>query len=127
MAQKTNTLIKRFPKSSLSTLQDDKVLRSASRRKSLLIKLDGAGELRGIKPNLIIKRNNLLRLIRISGMKRVNPNALKLIEKKIVDDVSYILEILKEEIAVQGRKTIKKEDVLAVLERLGKKNKSDEV
>ncbi|MDO8459918.1 MAG: nucleotidyltransferase domain-containing protein [Nanoarchaeota archaeon] len=48
--------IKRFPKPSLSPQQADGVFRSVSRRKSLIAKSDDAAELRGIKPNLAIKR-----------------------------------------------------------------------
>ncbi|MDO8460167.1 MAG: hypothetical protein Q7S74_03595 [Nanoarchaeota archaeon] len=49
-------MIKRFPKPSLSPQQADGVLRSASGRKSLIVKSDDAAKLRGIKPNLTIKK-----------------------------------------------------------------------
>ncbi|MDO8460434.1 MAG: hypothetical protein Q7S74_04955 [Nanoarchaeota archaeon] len=51
--------IKRFPKPSLSPQQADGVFRSVSRRKSLIAKSDDAAELRGIKPNLAIKKKQV--------------------------------------------------------------------
>ncbi|MDO8460539.1 MAG: hypothetical protein Q7S74_05495 [Nanoarchaeota archaeon] len=50
--------IKRFPKPSLSPQQADGVLRSASGRKSLIVKSDDVAKLRGIKPNLTINRRS---------------------------------------------------------------------
>ncbi|MDO8460314.1 MAG: glycosyltransferase [Nanoarchaeota archaeon] len=49
-------MIKRFPKPSLSPQQAERVFRSVSRRKSLIAKSDDVAKLRGIKPNLAIKK-----------------------------------------------------------------------
>src|SRR3989344_4353016 len=71
--------MKRFPKHSLSSQQADGVLRSTSRRKSLIAKSDDATELRSIKPNLAIKK---LREKRIESVKQQMEKHEEKIEKE---------------------------------------------
>ncbi|MDO8460469.1 MAG: alanine--tRNA ligase [Nanoarchaeota archaeon] len=75
------TEIKRFPKPSLSPQQADGVLRSASGRKSLIVKSDDVAKLWGIKPNLTIKtREELIKkyteFFRSKGHKEIPSSSL---------------------------------------------------
>ncbi|MDO8460088.1 MAG: hypothetical protein Q7S74_03195 [Nanoarchaeota archaeon] len=71
--------VKRFPKPSLSPQQADGVLRSASGRKSLIVKSDDVAKLRGIKPNLTIKRM----VKKIEGLKRQEKKHLLKLEHEV--------------------------------------------
>ncbi len=76
------------------------------------------------KHNALIKGSGLLALMKKQGIERVSQEALAAFEEGIEDNVNGVLSALKEEMFVHGRKTLKQEDVRAVLE---KKEKSWEV
>ncbi|MBU2638063.1 MAG: histone [Nanoarchaeota archaeon] len=76
------------------------------------------------KHNALIKSSGLLALMNKAGIERVSEEALSAFEETIEGNVRAALPAMKEEMFVQGRKTLKAEDVKAVLE---KKEKSWEV
>lgn len=70
--------------------------------------------------NILIKRKNLVLELKKNGIDRISPDSLLLLESYLRDCLSKIVELLREEVIVHGRRTLKKEDVLAVLNRLKK-------
>lgn len=70
-----------------------------------------------IKTNALIKRGNLIKELREGGIERANIKAVLSIEKYFKDSLENIIKALKEEIDIQGRKTLKKEDVEKVLSK----------
>ena len=77
--------------------------------------------------NTLIKRKNLLILIKKAGIKRISKDALDLMEQYFKDELNILSKLLREEIAVNGRKTLKKEDIHQVISMLNKKDISWEV
>lgn len=77
--------------------------------------------------NTLIKRKNLLILIKKAGIKRISKDALDLMEQYFKDELNILSNLLREEIMVNGRKTLKKEDILQVIDSLNKKDISWEV
>jgi len=67
------------------------------------------------KSNKLIKRKNLILELRRQGIKRANSDALYLLEKYLEKNLSKLINEIKEERDIQGRKTIKKQDVKKVL------------
>ena len=61
--------------------------------------------------NSLIKRNNLIILLKEHGIKRFNKAALKMLEQKIKEKTEIIVESLSRELILQGRKTLKEEDI----------------
>ena len=75
------------------------------------------------KTNALIKRKNLITRLKKEGITRASLVVVKGIEKEIDKHLLSILVLLKEELIVNGRKTLKKEDVLNAVKKL--KNKED--
>ena len=69
------------------------------------------------KSNKLIKRKNLILELRRQGVKRANSDALYLLEKYLEKNLSKLINEIKEERDIQGRKTIKKQDVKKVLSK----------
>ena len=69
------------------------------------------------KNNTLIKRKNLILRIKKAGIKRVSPDAVCLLEKDLEKNLSSIIEKIKEEMIIQGRKTLKKHDVKKVFSK----------
>ena len=69
------------------------------------------------KSNKLIKRKNLILELRRRGIKRANSDALYLLEKYLEKNLSKLINEIKEERDIQGRKTIKKQDVKKVLSK----------
>lgn len=69
--------------------------------------------------NLLIK-HNLLNLMKKTGITRVNSEALLVLNDYIEKHMIEIINALKEEIIVKGKKTLKKEDVDEVLKNFQK-------
>ncbi|MBU2523334.1 MAG: NFYB/HAP3 family transcription factor subunit [Nanoarchaeota archaeon] len=59
----------------------------------------------------IIKRNNLALLLKKHGIKRLNKNALKMIEKKLEEKAEIMAELIARKLMLEGRKTLKEEDI----------------
>lgn len=70
--------------------------------------------------NGLIKRKNLRLLLVQNGIKRVNEEALEAIESALENALSNLFNALKEEIVIRGKKTLEKEDVSNVLEKIRK-------
>lgn len=79
------------------------------------------------KNNILIKRNGLISVINRSGVKRISPEAILLLEKYLRKSLETSSNLLKQEIDINGRKTAKKEDVLAVIEKLKNKEEGWEI
>ena len=63
------------------------------------------------KDNTLIKKNKLILFLRENGINRIKPSALRLIEEIIKSNISNILIIAKENMNINGRKTILDEDI----------------
>ena len=72
------------------------------------------------KDNMLI-RGKLVLMLKKAGI-RSNKESIKSIEKKIANDIKEMIEKLKEELAVQGRKTLKKEDIEKIYEKTKNEN-----
>ena len=70
--------------------------------------------------NTLIKRNRLVLRMKKAGIKRVSLNALALLEGYLQRNVDKMMDSLKEEMIIGGRKTLKKSDVEKVLEQIKK-------
>lgn len=61
--------------------------------------------------NSLIKRNNLIILLKKNGIKRFNKDALKMLEQKLKEKAEILAELLSRKLMLEGRKTLKEEDV----------------
>ncbi|MEK6850666.1 MAG: hypothetical protein AABX85_03775 [Nanoarchaeota archaeon] len=61
--------------------------------------------------NTLIKRNNLLALLKSYGINRISPRALKKIDLLIRKEIEEMGIVLKEIIVIKGRKTLLEEDI----------------
>jgi histone H3/H4 len=77
--------------------------------------------------NTLIKRKNLLVLIKKAGIKRVSKDALVSLEDYFKEELGILLNALKEEITIQGRKTLEKKDIQNTIKYLNKKEKFFEI
>ena len=72
------------------------------------------------KTNILTKRKEIISMIKKGGIKRINREAILFLEKNIEEYLFNIIAALKEEITIQGRKTLKKEDCKNVLNKIKK-------
>lgn len=72
------------------------------------------------KHNALIKGSRLLALMKKQGIERVSREALAAFEEWNEDNMKNALSAMKEEMFVHGRKTLKPEDVKAVIEKKAK-------
>lgn len=79
------------------------------------------------KINTLIKRKNLILKLKKRGIKRANPKAILLLEKWLEQSLNSIIGVLREEMVVQGRKTLKKIDVQEVLKKFRDKEEFWEI
>jgi len=70
------------------------------------------------KDNTLIKEKNLILELNKKGIRNISKDSLKMIEKHLLDYLQNLSEILKEEMIINGRKTLKKEDVEKALLKL---------
>ncbi len=70
------------------------------------------------KDNALIKRKNLILRLKNAGIGRVSVEGVLALERVLEKKLEGITEILKEEMIVQGRKTLKKEDVENVVKKI---------
>ncbi len=68
------------------------------------------------KSNALIKKNNLVYLMNNLGIKRINPQAINVLNKKLENQIQIIIRKLKQNMDINARKTLMKQDVLNVLE-----------
>jgi len=76
------------------------------------------------KDNTLIKRKNLILELKKEGIKRVNLKAAIFLEQYFKKSLGVMAKLLKEEMLIQGRKTLKKEDIEKILEKM-KTNEED--
>lgn len=76
--------------------------------------------------NRLIKKRLLILKMKEEGIKRVSPEAIVMLEDYLTKNLIRLLVILKEEMTARGKKTLKKEDVQEVLNKL-KEDKSWEI
>lgn len=79
------------------------------------------------KDNALIKRKNLILELKKEGIKRVNLKAAIFLEQYLKKYLSDMAKLLKEETLIQGRKTLKKEDVEKILEKMKGEKKGFEI
>tara|TARA_Y100000310_G_scaffold345610_1_gene467285 strand:- start:5829 stop:6074 length:246 start_codon:yes stop_codon:yes gene_type:complete len=78
-----------------------------------------------VRKNNALIRKNVEEILRKKGIKRVNSEVFFVLEHYFSSELDRIVDGLKEEIAIQGRKTLKKEDVKKVLERMKEEEELD--
>jgi len=78
-----------------------------------------------ILANSLIKRNRLVELINIVGIKRIGSESLDLLEKKFGDDILKFCFRLKQELDVYGKKVLEKDDIERVIKELEEEREFD--
>jgi len=61
--------------------------------------------------NSLIKRKNLLSILKNAGITRTSPKALEKLEKTITTQAEQTALNLKEKITIQGKKTLEMNDI----------------
>lgn len=79
------------------------------------------------KANTLIKKRTLVEKIKKTGIRRTAPNSILVLEKYFKRKLEEIMEITKEKMIIQGRKTMKKTDVEKAIKELEKKENSWEI
>lgn len=69
------------------------------------------------KANMLIKKKNLIIEMKKLGIKRVSMDSILPLEKYFKEKLSNLISALKEEMIINGRKTLKKEDIKKILEK----------
>ena len=64
-----------------------------------------------LKHNALIKRKALVLMLHEKGINRINPAAMRLLEEEISSDIEKKIDILRERMIIQGRRTLLKEDI----------------
>jgi hypothetical protein len=72
------------------------------------------------KDNTLFKRKNLVLEMKEAGITRASSESLVLLEKYALKSFQKLFEILKEEMGIHGKKTLKGEDVESGIRRLNK-------
>ena len=70
------------------------------------------------KQNKLLNRKNLISLIKSAGIKRVNNESIDLLETHFTKELENLAKILKVEVTVNARKTLRKEDVKRIITNL---------
>ena len=70
--------------------------------------------------NTLIKRKNLLLMLKNKGINQTRKEALALIEKMIEKNLEKTILLSKEEMTINGRKILNEKDVLSAAEKLKK-------
>ena len=76
------------------------------------------------KTNTLIKRSGMPLWMQERGIKRISPLAFPEFEGYIKNCLENIAPILAEELAINGRNTLKKEDMIVVLEKIKNQNRN---
>ena len=78
---------------------------------------------KNIKKDNILKRRKLVLEMSKLGLNRISKNSLDCIDEYVISELKNIFKLLKEELDVNGKKTLEKRDVEKVLKEL---NQEDE-
>jgi len=73
------------------------------------------------KDNSLIKRKNLVLMMKKEGIMNISKDSLDLLEGEIERYLESLVVLMKEEMLINGRRTLKKEDVRVVLDDRNKK------
>ena len=81
------------------------------------------------KNNPLIKRNVALEILKERGIKRANREAIEAFGQKLEDRARVWAEVLERKLMINGRKTLKKEDMLEIdiFEKKGKEKEEFEI
>lgn len=74
------------------------------------------------KNNTLIKRKNLILRLKKAGLERLNPDSVLFLEEYFDENLDKMINSLKEEVIIQGRKTLRKKDVQNVLKKIKKED-----
>lgn len=77
--------------------------------------------------NTLIKKKNLVFKLKERGIRRINPEAELLLERWLEQNLNKIVDALRDEITIHGRKTLKKADVQQVLKKIRSKEEFWEI
>ena len=78
------------------------------------------------KDNILI-RKKLISELKKSGIKRISPESILLLETYFKETLVKLADLLKEEMIIKGRKTLKKEDVRSALKKIKKEEEFFEI
>lgn len=70
------------------------------------------------KINALIRRKNIVLTLRENRIKNISKDSLDMLENIMENYLKRIIPLLREELIINGRKTLKKEDVAKVLEKI---------
>ncbi|MEM4271849.1 MAG: NFYB/HAP3 family transcription factor subunit [Candidatus Pacearchaeota archaeon] len=68
------------------------------------------------KNNTLIKRSKLSSFLKEKGIRRISPHAIRIIEQAVKSHLAKIAIIAKENMTINGRKTITDKDITKALE-----------
>jgi len=76
------------------------------------------------KINTLIRKRTLLLWMQKNRIKRTSPLALPELERYIKNCLENIAPLMAEELAINGRNTLRKEDIIRVLEKVKGRNRN---
>jgi len=79
------------------------------------------------KANALIKKNNLIKFIKNKGITSISPDSIPQIEDYITEDLDNLIDALKQELFINGKKTLNKKDILNVLDKIKNKENNWEI
>ena len=68
----------------------------------------------------ILIRGKLLLELKKAGVKRVNKDALMMLDAYVKENLNKLINILAEELTIKGKKTLKKEDIAELIKKVKK-------
>ncbi len=68
--------------------------------------------------NTLIKRNNLVALLKKQGIPRVSKEAWNALEDILENSIRKLCLALREEMLIQGKRTLKKEEIQQALKKI---------
>jgi histone H3/H4 len=74
-----------------------------------------------LKDNSLIKKNNLIVLMKQHGVNRVDKESINCLENETANFLDKVVLLLKEEMTINGRKTLRKQDVKKAIKKLNHK------
>jgi len=66
----------------------------------------------------ILKKNAIVKLMKKKGIKRINPKAIEFLNQEMSKNIEKIVGALKQNMAINARKTLQKQDVTHVLNQM---------
>lgn len=75
----------------------------------------------------LIKRSNVIKLLKKEGIKRFKKEALRVLEKKIIDKLREDSKLMVRRLMLEGRKTLTEKDVIEVMATKSKEERAFEI